>query len=188
MHLRADRADDSGRERLAGNVGNGGGLYDYLEIQSTLWTLPPQPPAGLTLGELVSLTPADLGISAAGLETEMGAPQEPQAAAVLSQLTRLLPRRFIVASYRDEEGEEWGTVACEYPSGNQAWLNWGFVRVILQGSGAKTTETASGDGIFLMEEDVSMVISREGPYLVISGGPAQDDASRLVELTDALQL
>lgn len=175
-------------ERLAANVGNGEGLYDYPEARGSIWTLPAEPPAGFVLQEVTCLTPYDLGLSAADVDAAIAEAEDAQVRRLLSRIRNLIPQRFVFARYADESSRDWQALICEYGSPRRAWLTWTFVRYALGASGMRPTPVLGVEGLYLDGEGGSIVLCQKGPYLAVLAGPADGTAERLTQLADALQM
>jgi hypothetical protein len=163
-------------DRLAQNVGNGEGLFDYPEVKESLWTLPATTPSDLTLLEISTL-------SGAQIENSIGSGGD-----LPSEMRPFIPERLTSARYSDTGQKEWVALNLEYGSSFQAWRTWLLARGALGLGGAQTTTVRDVDALYLDQDGKRIMIFQKGPYLIFLSGPAGSSVDRFVALGDQIQV
>jgi hypothetical protein len=169
-------------DRLAQNVGNGQGLFDYPEVKDSLWTLPPSTPPGLTLIEISTVDRSQIENSLISGEKDADAQK------IISQMRSLIPSRLTGAKYVDDNRHEWAATTFEYGSTFQAWRNWMLARVWLGLAGGRTTSVRDVSGFYLSQEGMSLLVFQKGPYIIALTGPKAATSDRLVGLGNLFQV
>jgi hypothetical protein len=169
-------------DRLAQNVGNGQGLFDYPEVKDSLWTLPPSIPQGLTLIEINTINRSQIENSLISGEKDADAQK------IISQIRSLIPSRLTGAKYVDDNRHEWVATTFEYGSTFQAWRNWMLARVWLGLAGARTRSVRDVSGLYLTEERMSLLVFQKGPYIIALIGPKAATSDTLVSLGNLFQV
>jgi hypothetical protein len=169
-------------DRLAQNVGNGQGLFDYPEVKDSLWTLPALTPPGLTLVEINTVNDAQIESSL------MGSEKDEDAQKIISQIRSLIPSRLTGAKYVDDNRQEWMARTFEYGSTFRAWRNWLLVRVWLGLAGAKTISVRGVSGFYINQEGMTLLVYQKGPYIIALTGPTGATSEGLVDLGNLFQV
>lgn len=174
-------------DRLARNVGNGQGLNDYPEVQSSIWTLPPSPP-NLQLQEVYTLTGEDILRSIAELERSASKEQMPEVDNFIQQVKQFIPERITQARYLDDHRQEWGVIVGDYASTRRAWTTWSVVSWSGIIQNAQTINVSGVNGILVNEGQQQIIFFQKGPYLVIVAAPRASSMDKLIALTNGFQI
>ncbi len=169
-------------DRLAQEVGNAQGLFDYPEVKESLWTLPPSVPAGLTLIEIKTLSRGQIENSI------ISGSEDKDAQRIVSKMRAFIPHRLTSARYLDSNRKEWMALSFEYESTFQAWRNWLLARVALGLAGASRTNVRSVVGLYMMEENITLLVFHKGHYIVILLGPESGTLERMGDLGNLFQI
>lgn len=175
-------------DRLARNVGNGGGLNDYPEVKDSLWTLPATLPSGLTLQEVNTLTRAEIesSLNSAGASNGGGSNEEMRR--ILEQMRQFIPERLTSARYSDSARQDWNAMEFEYGSTFQAWRIWLLAKGVLGLSGSQSTTVLGVDAIYVDKDNGRILIFQKGPYLIILNSPSAAPVDRLIGLANQFQI
>lgn len=171
-------------ERLAAALGNGEGLNDYPGTQTSLWTLPAEPPGEFTLQEVNTLAGDELGIS--GEEIMSGGDAETRE--TLAQIRGLIPERLTVARYQDRTRREWNAMVFDYGSAGRAWRNWLLIRWTVGVASMESVPVLGGQGLHAENDGQRILITQKGPYLIILAGPGAASLESLVGLANTFQI
>ncbi len=174
-------------ERLAGNVGNGAGLNDYPEVQSALWSLPANLPAGLVLEEAKTFLPGDVGLSPTDIEGLMGGAGDAQARRILDQVKRLLPEGITQARYQDASRRDWNVLIGDYGGPLRAWATWLFARGLMGLAGTRPVEVGGASGLAVEQPGGQVVLFQRGGSVAAVGGPTGGSLEDVLALAAALQ-
>jgi hypothetical protein len=169
-------------DRLARNVGNAGGLIDYPEVKSSLWTLPAKTPAELTMVDISTITGEQIESSIAS----GGGGDDTQK--ILSQMRPFIPSRLTNVRYADSSRREWVALNFEYESTFQAWRTWLLARSALGLGGAQSTTVRDVNAVYLDQDGQRILVFQKGPYLIFLGGPSGASIDRLVALGNGFQV
>jgi len=175
-------------ERLTRNVGNGEGLNDYPEVQSSLWTLPAAPPSDLVLQEVNTLTAGDMESSLQQIEGVVGSSAEIQQ--LLSQVRQFIPERLTNARYQDRGRQDWNIVIGDYGSTRRAWMTWMLLRWTAGISVMRSVPMLDSEGLYADDDGdgQAMLIFHKGPYLILVAGPSATSVESLIELANKFQV
>jgi hypothetical protein len=165
-------------ERLATNVGNGAGLYDYAEVPGAVTLFPAAPPAGLTLTGMTSYAGSDLA-NIEELRRTLGA----QADAVKPYI----PDRVVTATYADAANREWKLMAGDFGGAARAWFAWSALRWSTGVSGLEVVSYPGGEGLTLVQQGERYLVSRDGSRIILVAAPAAEDVQRLALLGRSLR-
>jgi hypothetical protein len=168
-------------DRLASNVGNAGGLFDYPEVKNSLWTLPATTPPELTMVDFSAITGEQIESSIAS-----GGGDDTQR--ILSQMRPFIPSRLTNARYMDSSRREWVALNFEYESSFQAWRTWLLARSALGLGGAQSTTVRDVNALYLDQDGQRILVFQKGPYLIFLGAPSGASIDRLVALGNGFQV
>jgi len=180
--LYSQDADAMVIDRLAQNVGNGQGLFDYQEIKDSLWTFPASVPPGLALTELSTRSQKQIEKSL------VAGQKDADGGKIITQIRWLVPARLTTAEYVDSDHQAWVARNFEYKSTFHAWRNWTLARVWLRLAGAKSITVSDVSGLYLSEQGMSMLVFQKGPYIVALTGPRATTSDGLVALGNLFQM
>jgi hypothetical protein len=169
--------------RLAGNVGNGQGLNDAPTIQTTVWTLPRQPPTDFVLQSVNTLSGDEL-FSSADFQS---AGNDQQTRELINKVRQFIPERITTARYRDGSRRDWNVYVYDYESTRRAWNTWFFLRWTVGLSGQSVT-VAGTDGLYIDTDQGRALVFQKGPYLIAIQGPSGSDVPSLVDLANRFQV
>ena len=169
--------------RLAGNVGNGEGLNDSPTIQTTVWTLPRQPPTDFVLQSLNTLSGDELFSSADFQSTS----SDEQTRELINKVRQFIPERITTARYRDGSGRDWNVYVYDYESTRRAWNTWFFLRWTV-GLGGQSVTVAGAEGLYVDTDQGRALVFQKGPYLIAIQGPTGSAVPTLVDLAGRLQV
>lgn len=169
-------------DRLAQNVGNGQGLFDYLEIKDSLWTLPASVPPGLTLTDLSTRSQRQIEKSLIAGEKQADGEK------IIKQIRWLIPTRLTTAGYVDSDHQRYVARNFEYKSTFHAWRNWSLARLWLRLAGAKSVTVSDVSGLYLSQEGMSLLVFQKGPYIIALTGPRATTSDGLVALGNLFQV
>jgi hypothetical protein len=169
--------------RLAGNVGNGQGLNDSPTIQTTVWTLPRQPPTDFVLQSVNTLSGDEL-FSSADFQS---AGNDQQTRELINKVRQFIPERITTARYRDGSRRDWNVYVYDYESTRRAWNTWFFLRWTVGLSGQSVT-VAGTDGLYVDTDQGRALVFQKGPYLIAIQGPSGSAVPTLVDLAGRLQV
>jgi hypothetical protein len=173
-------------DKLATLVGNGNGLLDYPEIQNTLFTLPQRPP-NLTLEEMNTTTPAQMGLGDEAFSAGESS-GDPQIREVMDKIRALLPERITTARYSDTQRREWDAIVLDYETGWRAWRLWALAKWTVGSMGFQPT-TAHGEDAYYGDQDGKRYLFyQRGPYFIIIQGPTGADLSQFQSFADGFQV
>lgn len=170
--------------RLAGNVGNGDGLNDYPETQTTVWTLPQKPPADLVLVDLRTTTRAEMGLSQGDLDS---AGKNEEERKLIEYFSQFIPERITEARYRDAARRDWEVAIYDYDSTARAWRTWLFLSWTLGLSG-ESVPLDHGSGIYADTSDGRGLLFQKGPYLIFIQAPTTANTDKLISFGNGFQL
>ena len=171
-------------ERLAATLGNGEGLNDYPDTQTSLWTLPAEPPGEFTLQEVNTLTGDDL-ISGQDLTSSGG---DAETREVLAQIRGFIPERLTAARYQDRTRREWNAMVFDYGSSGRAWRNWQLIRWTVGMASMESVPVLGGQGLHTISDGQRFLITQKGPYLIVLSGPGAASLESLVGLANTFQI
>lgn len=172
-------------ERLATNVGNGQGLNDYPEVQSSIWTLPQRQPDDLVLKEMNTMTRDE--VFAPEDQKSSGSRNSQEAQDMANGISFFIPERMTTARYSDGAQREWNALVCDFGSTRAAWNTWMLLRWTA-GIGMQSTTVLGEGALYLDSDGQRMLIFQKGPYLVFLGGPAAASQERLVGWGNKFQI
>jgi hypothetical protein len=172
-------------DRLAQNVGNGEGLNDYPDVNSSLASLPATLPSDLKLEEINTLTRNQIESSLAG---SAGTSGQEDVGRILEQMRNFIPERLTAIRYSDASRQEWNALQFEYGSSFQAWRTWLLARGALGLSGSQSTTVREVDGLYIDQDGQRILIFQKGPYLMVLGSPSSVPVERLVALGNQFQV
>ncbi|MCI0490831.1 MAG: DUF5684 domain-containing protein [Blastocatellia bacterium] len=175
-------------ERLAANVGNGGGLNDYPEVKDSLWSLPADPPDDLILVEVNSLTRAEMERPLLEAESSGSGESYAEVQRMLAQVRRFIPERLTAARYVDGSRRDWGVIQCDFGSTRRASNNWFFLRWTVGLSGMESVRVSDVDGLYANQGDERLLMFQKGPYLMFLVGPSAAPLERLAGLANRFQI
>ena len=170
--------------RLAGNVGNGGGLNDYPETQNALWTLPQQKPSDLVLVDFKTVTRAEMGLAQSDLNS---AGNDKETKKLVEYFSQFIPERATHARYQDAARRDWEVMIYDYDSTRRAWNTWIFLSWTV-GLNGQSVSLKHGGGIYADTGDGRALIFQKGPYLIFVLAPAATATDKLVSLGDGFQV
>lgn len=170
--------------RLAGNVGNGGGLNDYPETRATVWTLPPKPPTDLVLVDFRTTTRAEMGLSQSELDA---AGKNEDERKLIEYFSQFIPERITEARYVDAARRDWEVAIYDYDSTGRAWRTWLFLSWTLGLSG-ESVPLDHGSGIYADTGDGRGLLFQKGPYLIFIKAPTTANTDKLVSFGNGFQL
>ena len=170
-------------DRLAQNVGNGQGLFDYPEVKDSLWTLPPSIPQGLTLVEINTISGTEIERQIARSTSGGDDVQK-----VLSEFRSFIPDKLTGSRYVDDGKREWVSLNFEYGSSFSAWKTWLLARSALGLGGAESVTVRDVNGLYMDQGGTRVLIFQKGPYLIFLSGPAGSPIDRLVALGNQIQV
>jgi hypothetical protein len=182
-----DPAARTTADRLAGNVGNGGGLTDYPEVQDSLFTLPPELPGGLDLQEANTFDTAASSASLSQVASSMGAGNSPETQQAIAKVQQSIPERITTARYRDRTGQDWNIGVGDYRNTRRAWTTWLLFRALLAFASARKVDLGYGSGLAFEQNRTQFVVVQRGPYLAVAGGPAGRPVEEVILLMKGLQ-
>ncbi len=169
--------------RLASNVGNGEGLNDSPTIQTTIWTLPRQPPTDFVLQSVNTLSGDEL-FSSADFQS---AGNDEQTRELINKVRQFIPERITSARYRDASRRDWNVVVYDYESTRRAWNTWFFLRWTV-GLGGQSVTVSGTDGLYADTNEGRVLVFQKGPYLIAIQGPSGSAVPTLVDLAGRLQV
>jgi len=169
-------------DRLAQNVGNGQGLFDYQEVKNSLWTFPASVPPGLALTELNTRSQGQIEKSL------IAGQKDADGEKIIAQIRWLIPARLSSTEYVGLDHQIWVARNFEYRSTFHAWRNWTLVRVWLRLAGAKSITVSDVSGLYLSEQGMSMLVFQKGPYIIALTCPRATTSDGLVALGNLFQV
>jgi hypothetical protein len=180
--LYAQDSDATVIDRLAQNVGNGQGLFDYQEVKNSLWTFPASVPPSLALTELSTQNQRQIEKSL------IAGQKDADGEKIITQIRWLIPARLTSTEYVDSDHQIWVARNFEYKSTFHAWRNWTLTRVWLRLAGAKSITVSDVSGLYLSQQGMSMLVFQKGPYIIALTGPRATTSDGLVRLGNLFQL
>lgn len=180
--LYAQDSDATMIDRLAQNVGNGQGLFDYQEIKDSFWTFPASVPPGLALTELSTRSQRQIEKSL------IAGQKDADGEKIITQIRWLIPARLTSAEYVESDQQIWVARNFEYRSTFHAWRNWTLARVWLRLAGAKSITVSGVSGLYLSQQGMSMLVFHKGPYIIALTGPQAKTSDGLVALGNLFQV
>ena len=157
--------------RLAGNVSNGQGLNDYSEVRDSIWTLPPAAPANLTLREIGSFAPDDLGMAELEGAANDSGPLAAEIRGVIDQVKVLIPPRLVAIRYEDDAGQEWGVLLGDYRSAFKSWAAWLMLSTLMSGESESVAVGSESGALLNQSEGPLLVFRRQGVIVGIQAPP-----------------
>ncbi len=173
-------------ERLAGNVGNAGGLNDYPGVTDSVGSLPATLPAGLELVELRTYSAADLGLSPQQIGQSLGG-QLGDSGELASQAQRFMPETLVAARYRDARRKEFNVLVGEYGNTLAAWRTWSLLRWTAGLTGMTSIPVGDASGLTITQGGQEYVVFQTGSHLAVLAGPDEPAGTRVLQLAQALQ-
>ena len=170
--------------RLASNVGNGDGLNDSPTIQTTVWTLPRQPPTDFTLQEVNTLSANEL-FSSSDFQTSSS---DQQTRELINKIRQLIPERITTARYRDSARRDWNVYVYDYESPRAAWNTWIFLRFTVGLGGMQSVSVSGTSGLYGDVDQGRVLVFQKGPYLIAVQGPTGGQLTSFTDLADRLQV
>jgi len=160
-------------DRLASNIGNGGGLAEEPAIAEAVAsaTVSVAVP-GLTLDESMSYSGANVEASVDQLKSQLGR-LDAETSQLIDQAKRFIPPQLTTAVYRDGAGNKYQVVLGRYGS---SWKTWGLWQ-LLRGTAAlgqlRSVAINGGDALADISGREQRVFFRRGGCLGMVAGPVE---------------
>jgi hypothetical protein len=157
-------------DRLAANVGNGGGLYDYAQVTGAVGLLPPPPPIGLSLLEMKSYTGSDLVNVEEMPKTLTGD---------VDSIRRFLPARLTTMRYADSSRREWKVLTGDFGSPIKSWATWSALRFWSKASGLQSVSADGLEGLTMVQDNERLLLLRNGSVMTLVIAPQTEALDRV---------
>ncbi len=171
--------------RLAGNLGNSGGLADP-QIEPYICVLPASSIGDLEIVELFTAT-GD-GIMAVAATASDGQANDPQLQQALAQFRQFVPAYATAAVMEDSSAQEWNALVGTYATVGQATRIWRLIEWTAGWGATGKLNIHGTSGYWFDEADGRIVLFQKGPHVVILRGPAGAPQEQLIALGEGLQL
>ena len=173
-------------ERLAANVGNGGGLLEDPDIgPEVARQSASQAPAGFDLVESQAYFGANIDRQIDELKQSAGVRFGPEADVLVAKAKSLLPGRMVHSVYRDGGRGEFRSIIGDYGSGWKAMSVWLLLRATAGISDSGAVSIRGGDGISLRQDGKDYILFRRGGCLGVIEAPI-GQAARAAQLGEAV--
>jgi hypothetical protein len=173
-------------ERLAANVGNGGGLLEDPDIGPEVERQAGSvPPAGFDLVESQAYFGANVDAQIEELKRSAGVRLGPEADALVAKAKSVLPSRMVHSVYRDGGRGEFRSIIGDYGSGWKAMSVWLLLRATAGLNNSGAVSIRGGDGISLRQDGKDYVLFRRGGCLGVIEAPL-GQATRAAQLGEAV--
>jgi hypothetical protein len=171
--------------RLAGNLGNSGGLSDP-QVEPYICVLPAIAIGSLEIVELFTATGDGIMAVAANLSPEEAS--DPQLQQAIAQFRQFVPAFVTAAVLEDSAAQEWNALVGTYATVGQATRIWRLIEWTA-GWGATGRIAIHGtNGLWFDETDGRIVLFQKGPHVVVLRGPVGVPLDQLIALGEGLQL